>query len=54
MFVHAGMTGLNFDELELGLGKMFTLRNNVYLDPAIVYSSGAETVNLTLGFGFRF
>lgn len=54
MFVHAGMNGLNFDEMTLGLGKMFTLRNNVYVDPAIVYSSGAETVNLTLGFGFNF
>ena len=54
MFVHAGMNGLNFDEMTLGLGKMFTLRNNVYVDPAIVYSSGAETVNLSLGFGFNF
>ena len=54
MFVHAGMNGLNFDEMTLGLGKMFTLRINVYVDPAIVYSSGAETVNLSLGFGFNF
>ena len=54
MFVHAGMNGLNFDEMTLGLGKMFTLRDNVYVDPAIVYSAGDETINLTLGFGFNF
>ena len=54
MFVHAGMNGLNFDEMTLGLGKMFTLRDNVYIDPAIVYNAGGETVNLTLGFGFKF
>ena len=54
MFVHAGMNGLNFDEMTLGMGKMFTLRDNVYVDPAIVYSAGDETINLTLGFGFKF
>jgi len=54
VFIHAGMNGLNFDEVELGLGKMFTLKDNVYVDPAIVYSAGGETVNLTLGFGFKF
>ena len=54
MFVHAGMNGLNFAEMTLGMGKMFTLRDNVYVDPAIVYSAGDETINLTLGFGFKF
>ena len=54
MFVHAGLNGLNFDEVELGLGKMFTVRNNVYVDPCVVYNAGEETVNLTLGFGFKF
>ena len=54
VFVHAGMNGLNFDEMTLGMGKMFTLRDNVYIDPAIVYSAGDETINLTLGFGFKF
>ena len=54
VFVHAGMNGLNFDEMTLGMGKMFTLRDNVYVDPAIVYSAGDETINLTLGFGFKF
>ena len=54
VFVHAGMNGLNFDEIELGLGKQFTFRNNVYVDPALVYNAGSETVNLGIGFGFKF
>jgi len=54
MFIHAGMNGLNFDEIELGLGKMFTLRNNIYVDPKLVYNAGSETVNLGIGFGFKF
>ncbi len=54
MFIHAGMNGLNFDEIELGLGKMFTLRNNIYVDPSLVYNAGSETVNLGIGFGFKF
>ena len=54
MFVHAGMNGLNFDEMTLGLGKMFTLRDNVYVDPTLIYNAGAETVNLGIGFGFKF
>jgi hypothetical protein len=54
MFVHAGMNGLNFDEIELGLGKMFTMKNNIYVDPKLVYNAGSETVNLGIGFGFKF
>ena len=54
MFVHAGMNGLNFDEIELGLGKQFTIKENVYVDPKLVYNAGSETVNLGIGFGFKF
>jgi len=54
VFVHAGMNGLNFDEIELGLGKLFTIKENVYVDPKLVYNAGSETVNLELGFGFKF
>ena len=54
MFVHAGMNGLNFDEIELGLGKQFTIKENVYVDPKLVYNAGEETVNLGIGFGFKF
>ena len=54
MFVHAGMNGLNFDEIELGLGKQFMFKENVYVDPKLVYNAGEETVNLGIGFGFIF
>ena len=54
VFVHAGMNGLNFDEIELGLGKLFTIKENVYVDPKLVYNAGEETVNLGIGFGFIF
>ena len=54
VFVHAGVNGLNFDEIELGLGKQFTIKENVYVDPKLVYNAGSETVNLGIGFGFKF
>ena len=54
VFIHAGMNGLNFDEMELGIGKQLSLRNNVYVDPTLIYNAGAETVNLGIGFGFKF
>jgi len=54
MFIHAGMNGLNFDEVEIGIGKQFTFKQNVYVDPKLVYNAGSETVNLGIGFGFKF
>lgn len=54
IFVHAGLNGLNFDEVELGLGKQFSLRDNVYVDPTVIYNAGNETLNLVIGFGFKF
>ena len=54
MFIHAGMNGLNFDEVELGLGKQFMFKDVVFIDPKLVYNAGSETVNLGLGFGFKF
>ncbi len=54
MFIHAGMNGLNFDEIELGLGKQFMFKDVVFIDPKLVYNAGSETVNLGLGFGFKF
>ena len=53
-FGYLGMDGFSTDGMSLGAGKMFTLRNNVYVDPKIVYNTGAGTTNLTLGFGFKF
>ncbi len=54
MFIHAGMNGLNFDEVEIGIGKQFTFKENVYVDPKLVYNAGSETVNLGIGFGLKF
>ena len=54
VFVHAAMNGLDFEAIELGLGKQFVLRNNVYIDPAVIYNAGNETLNLGIGFGFKF
>ena len=54
MIIHAGMNGLNFDEVEIGLGKQFTFKENVFIDPKLVYNAGTETVNLGIGFGFKF
>jgi hypothetical protein len=53
-FVYAATSGLDTETLSLGVGKMFTLRNNIYVDPKIVYNTGEKTTNLTLGFGFTF
>ena len=53
-FVYAATSGLDTETLSLGVGKLFTLRNNIYVDPKIVYNTGEKTTNLTLGFGFRF
>jgi len=53
-FVYAATSGLDTETLSLGVGKMFTLRNNIYVDPKIVYNTGDKTTNLTLGFGFKF
>ena len=49
-------SNLNLDtqDMSIGIGKMFTLRENVYVDPKIVYNTGTKTTNLTLGFGFKF
>jgi hypothetical protein len=53
-FAYAATAGLDTETLSLGVGKLFTLRNNIYVDPKIVYNTGAKTTNLTLGFGFKF
>jgi len=45
---------LDTEDMRLGVGKMFTLRSNVYVDPKIVYNTGTKTTNLGIGFGFRF
>ena len=53
-FAYVATDGLSTDNMVLGAGKMFTFRNNVYVDPKVVYDMGEKTTNLTLGFGFKF
>ena len=54
MFVYVATNGASTDGIKYGVGKMFTLRNGIYVDPKIVYDSGEKTTNLTLGFGLKF
>ena len=53
-FVYVATDGLSTDNMVLGGGKMFAFRNNMYIDPKIVYNMGEKTTNLTMGFGFKF
>lgn len=53
-FGYLGMDGLSTDGMSLGAGKMFIVRNNIYVDPKVVYNTGEGTTNLTLGFGLKF
>jgi hypothetical protein len=53
-FGYLAMDGFSTDGMSLGAGKMFTIRDNIYVDPKLVYNTGEGTTNLTLGFGFRF
>jgi len=53
-FVYASSDKLALDHLNVGVGRMFTLRKGIYLDPKLVYDLSTETTNLSLGFGLRF
>ena len=53
-FAYAATSGLDTESLKIGLGKLFTIRNNVYVDPKVVYNTGEKTTNLMLGFGLKF
>jgi len=54
MYFYGSAPSLDTDNLSLGLGKMFTLYKNVYVDPKIVYNLGEKTTNMMLGFGLKF
>jgi hypothetical protein len=45
---------LDTKNLNVGIGKFFTFRKGVYVDPKIVYNLGEKTTNLQLGFGLKF
>ena len=53
-FAYAATSGLDTETLSLGVGRMFTIHKGVYVDPKIVYNTGAKTTNLSLGFGLKF
>ena len=53
-FVYLETEGLNTDNINYGLGKMFSFHKAVYVDPKVVYDLTEETVNLTLGVGLKF
>tara|TARA_R100001015_G_C4418001_1_gene19695 strand:+ start:45 stop:452 length:408 start_codon:yes stop_codon:yes gene_type:complete len=53
-YAYLATDGLGTDNMKVGAGKMFTFRNNVFIDPKVVYDTGAKTTNLQLGFGFKF
>ena len=46
--------GLDTDQLDLGVGKLFSFSGNVYVDPRLVYNTGNKTTNLGLGVGLKF
>ena len=53
-FVYIETEGLNTENLNYGLGKMFTFHNKVYVDPKVVYNATEKTTNLMLGVGLKF
>jgi hypothetical protein len=53
-FLYASADKLCLNNLDVGVGKMFTLRKGIYVDPKLVYDLNTETTNLSLGFGLRF
>ena len=54
-FVYLGSNlGLDTEQMDLGLGKMFSFSGNVYVDPRLVYNTATKTTNLGLGVGLKF
>jgi len=53
-FAYAAVNGFDTETLSLGVGRMFTITKNVFVDPRIVYNTEDKTTNLGLGFGLRF
>ena len=53
-FAYVATTGLNTDDISIGVGKMFTFHKGVFVDPKVVYDATAKTTNLQLGVGLKF
>lgn len=53
-FAYVGVEDFDFELVQVGVGKMFNLNKNIFVDPKVVYDVNASTTNLTLGFGLKF
>ena len=55
-FGYVGTQNLEDDSgLNVGVGRLFTTeRNNLYLDPRVVFNTEDKTTNLRIGFGLKF
>ena len=53
-FLYIETEGLKADNMNYGLGKMFTFHKGVYVDPKVVYNATQKTTNLMLGVGLKF
>ena len=53
-FLYIETEGLKADNMNYGLGKMFTFHRGVYVDPKVVYNATEKTTNLMLGVGLKF
>ena len=53
-FIYIETEGLKTENMNYGLGKMFTFHKGVYVDPKVVYNATEKTTNLMLGVGLKF
>ena len=53
-FIYMETEGLKTENMNYGLGKMFTFHKGVYVDPKVVYNATEKTTNLMLGVGLKF
>ena len=53
-FLYVETEGLKTENMNYGLGKMFTFHKGVYVDPKVVYNATQKTTNLMLGVGLKF
>ena len=53
-FVYLETSGLNTENVNYGICRMFTFHKGVYVDPRVVYNATEKTTNLMLGVGLKF
>jgi len=54
LFGYVSAPNLDTDLISIGIGKMFTFHECLYVDPKVVYDTNMKTTNLKLGVGFKF